>query len=79
MTHESKKDPEAFIEADLDFHLAMAEAGASPLILSLIDSIGGFLREQRVRTFQLEGCPERGQYHHKRSLEAIEHRDSAGT
>lgn len=75
---ESKKDPEAFIEADLDFHLALAEAAANPLILSLIDSIVGLLREQRMSIFQVEGGPERGQYHHKKILEAIEHRDSAG-
>lgn len=63
---------EAFIEADLDFHLALAEAAANPLILSLIDSIVGLLREQRIRIFQAEGGPERGQYHHKRILKAIE-------
>ena len=74
----ARKDPEAFIEADLDFHLALAEAAANPLILSLIDSIVGLLREQRMRIFHIEGGPERGQYHHKRILEAIEHRDPLG-
>jgi len=29
----AQKDPAAFIEADLDFHLALAEAAANPLIL----------------------------------------------
>ncbi|HEX4546238.1 MAG TPA: FCD domain-containing protein, partial [Candidatus Acidoferrum sp.] len=75
---QAKKDPEAFIEADLDFHLAMAEAAANPIILSLIDSIVGLLREQRMGIFQVEGGPERGQYHHKKIMEAVEHRDSAG-
>ena len=74
----AKRDPDAFIEADLDFHLALAEAAANPIILSLIDSIVGLLREQRMGIFQVEGGPERGQYHHKRILEAIEHRDSGG-
>ncbi len=74
----AKRDPDAFIEADLDFHLALAEAAANPLILSLIDSIVGLLREQRMGIFQVEGGPERGQYHHKRILEAIEHRDPVG-
>ena len=75
---EAKKDPEAYIEADLDFHLAMAEAAGNPIILSLIDSIVGLLREQRMGIFQVDGGPERGQYHHRRILEAVEHRDSAG-
>jgi GntR family transcriptional repressor for pyruvate dehydrogenase complex len=74
----AKEDPEAFIEADLDFHLALAEAAANPIILSLIDSIVGLLREQRMGIFQVEGGPERGQYHHKKILQAVEHRDAAG-
>src|SRR3989449_3460060 len=69
------QDPDAFIEADLDFHLSLAEAAANPLILSLIDSIVGLLREQRMRIFNVEGGPQRGQFHHKRILEAIEQRD----
>ena len=75
---EARKDPDAFIEADLDFHLTLAEAAANPIILSLIDSIVGLLREQRMGIFQVEGGPERGQYHHKKILEAVEHRDPRG-
>lgn len=71
----SQKHPEAYIEADLDFHLALAEAAANPLILSLIDSIVGLLREQRIKIFNVEGGPQRGQFHHKRILEAMERRD----
>jgi len=74
----AKRDPDAFIEADLDFHLALAEAAGNPLILSLIDSIVAVLREQRMRIFKVDGGPERGQYHHKKILEAIEHRDPQG-
>jgi GntR family transcriptional regulator, transcriptional repressor for pyruvate dehydrogenase complex len=74
---EAQMDPEAYIEADLDFHLALAEAAANPIILSLIDSIVAVLREQRMRIFKVEGGPTRGQYHHKKILEAIEHRDAS--
>jgi GntR family transcriptional regulator, transcriptional repressor for pyruvate dehydrogenase complex len=72
----SLQDADAYIEADLDFHLALAEAAANPLILSLIDSIVGLLRDQRLRIFQVEGGPQRGQIHHKRILEAMEKRDA---
>ncbi len=70
------QDPDAYIEADLDFHLALAEGAANPLILSLLDSIVGLLREQRLRIFKVPGGPERGQVHHKRILEAVEQRDA---
>ena len=72
----ARLDADAYIEADLDFHLALAEAAANPFILSLIDSIVGLLREQRMRTFYVDGGPERGQFHHKRILDAVERRDS---
>jgi len=74
----AKRDPDAYIEADLDFHLELAEAAANPLILSLIDSIVGVLREQRMRIFEVDGGPDRGQYHHKKILEAMEHQDAEG-
>lgn len=70
------RDPDAYIEADLDFHLALAEGAANPLILSLIDSIVGLLREQRLRIFKVPGGPERGQIHHKKILDAVERRDA---
>jgi GntR family transcriptional repressor for pyruvate dehydrogenase complex len=68
----SLRDPDAYVEADLDFHLALAEAAGNPLILSLLDSIVGLLREQRSRIFNVDGGPERGQFHHKRILAAVE-------
>ena len=67
----SLRDPDAYVEADLDFHLALAEAAGNPLILSLLDSIVGLLREQRSRIFNVDGGPERGQFHHKRILAAV--------
>jgi GntR family transcriptional regulator, transcriptional repressor for pyruvate dehydrogenase complex len=72
----SSEDPDAYIEADLDFHLALAEGAANPLILSLLDSIVGLLREQRLRIFNVPGGPERGQTYHKRILNAVERHDA---
>ena len=78
VTDEALRDPDAYIEADLDFHLSLAEAAENPIILSLIDSIVGLLREQRLRIFYVDGGPERGQFHHKRILEAVERHDADG-
>jgi GntR family transcriptional repressor for pyruvate dehydrogenase complex len=74
----SRQDSDVFIEADLDFHLALAEAAGNPIVLSLIDSIVGLLREQRLRIFRIVGGPQRGQHHHRRILEAIERHDAPG-
>jgi GntR family transcriptional regulator, transcriptional repressor for pyruvate dehydrogenase complex len=71
----SGQDPDAYIEADLDFHLSLAEAVDNPIILSLLDSIVELLREQRLNIFRVEGGPARGQYHHKHILDAVERRD----
>lgn len=71
-------DSDAFIEADLDFHLALAEAAANPIVLSLIDSIVGLLREQRLRIFHVSGGPQRGQRHHRHIFDAIERHDAQG-
>jgi GntR family transcriptional repressor for pyruvate dehydrogenase complex len=68
-------DEGAYIEADLDFHLALAEAARNPVILTFLDSIVALLREHRARVFETTGGPERGQVHHKRILAAIEQRD----
>jgi DNA-binding FadR family transcriptional regulator len=72
------RDSDAYVEADLDFHLALAEAAANPIVLSLIDSIVALLREQRVRIYHVEGGADRGQHYHRRILEAIERHDPQG-
>ena len=71
------QDPDKFIEADLDFHLELAEATQNALIPTLIDSIVDLLREQRARIFRVAGGPQRGQVHHKRILDAIIQHDPA--
>ena len=71
-------ESDAYIEADLDFHLALAEAAANPIVLSLIDSIVELLREHRLRIFGVPGGPERGQQHHRRILESIKRHDPQG-
>jgi GntR family transcriptional repressor for pyruvate dehydrogenase complex len=75
---DASRESDVFIEADLDFHLALAEAAGNPIVLSLIDSIVGLLREQRLRIFRIAGGPQRGQDHHRRILESIERRDAPG-
>jgi GntR family transcriptional repressor for pyruvate dehydrogenase complex len=70
-------DADAFAEADLEFHLALARATQNPLIPILLDPVVDLLREHRKRIFLVEGGPQRGQYHHRRILTAVKKRDAA--
>lgn len=66
---------EVFAEADLDFHLALAEATQNPIIPVLVDSIIDLLREQRKRIGLVDGGLQRGQSHHNKILDAVIRRD----
>ncbi len=66
---------EVFVEADLDFHLALAQATQNPIIPILMNSIIDLLREQRKRIALVEGGLIRGQYHHKKILDAVMRHD----
>ena len=66
---------EIYVEADLDFHLALAEATQNPIIPALMDTIIDLLREQRKRTGLVKGGLQRGQIYHKKILEAVIRKD----
>ncbi len=66
---------DSYIAADNNFHRALARATQNPVVLSLVDSIVDLLSEQRKLIFMVPGGPERGQFHHKRLLDAILRRD----
>lgn len=72
-----EEDIDAFIESDLDFHLALAEAAQNPIIPILIDSIVDLLRESRARTLRIRGGTTRAQAHHKAIMEAVIAGDTA--
>ncbi len=64
-------DAEAFIAADNSFHEALAKATQNALIFILVNSIVPLLSEQRKQIFEVDGGPQRGQFHHKRILDSI--------
>lgn len=71
---ESLGDSQKYIEADLDFHLALAEANQNPLMLILLDLLIGQLREQRFWAASVDDSMVRSQIHHKNVLAAVENR-----
>lgn len=72
----SMADVSGYVEADLDFHLSLAQSAQNPIILSLLDSLISELREQRFRSANVEGALHRGQPNHKAVLAAIEQGDA---
>ena len=66
---------EEFVEADLDFHLALAEATQNPIIPALLDPIIDLLREQRILTTLVKGVAQHGQSNHKIIIEAVKNHD----
>lgn len=68
---------EEFVEADLDFHLALAEATQNPIIPALLDPIIDLMREQRILITLVKGVAQHGQYNHKIIIEAIKRKDPA--
>jgi len=74
-TATTEGNSDVFVEADLDFHLALAEATQNALIPVLMDSVIDLLREQRKRTGLVSGGLAHGQFHHKIILEAVIRRD----
>jgi len=66
---------EEFVEADLDFHLALAEATQNPIIPALLDPIIELMREQRILITIIKGVAQHGQYNHKIIIDAVKRSD----
>lgn len=73
---DSLDDPIAFVSADLDFHLALAQATQNSLIPKLLDPIVDLLTEMRRKTYEVDRSAQRGQRYHKDILDAILRRDA---
>jgi GntR family transcriptional repressor for pyruvate dehydrogenase complex len=62
---------EANIQADLDFHLGVAQASQNALLIALTHTIRDLLRDTIAATFALDPLVERRRQDHGRVLEAI--------
>lgn len=65
------EDIDAFIEADLDFHLTLADSTHNVLIPTLVDTLVALLREHRKRIALVEGGMTRAQDHHRNIMRAV--------
>jgi GntR family transcriptional repressor for pyruvate dehydrogenase complex len=63
------------VQADLDFHLAVAEASQNALLIALVHMIRDLLRDTIASTFARDPLVERRKLDHGEVLEAIRRRD----
>lgn len=69
------KDPRSFSGADLNFHLAVANASGNQLLPRLLSDIRTVLSEWIVKSQELPGLRENAQEQHERIFAAIASRD----
>jgi GntR family transcriptional regulator, transcriptional repressor for pyruvate dehydrogenase complex len=65
-------DPERFIDADVRFHLAVAEASGNRLLVHSVDAVRGVVRRALMTVFLLPQSPEHAVVEHHRIRAAIE-------
>ena len=65
-----------YIEADNDFHLALAEASGNSVFQLIINSIVDLLQEARRLAIAASGSAARAGFYHRRILQAIQAKDA---
>jgi len=64
-----------YIDADFDFHMALAKATRNPIFSLLTDVLLDVLQRSRELIWTVPGAPERGQRHHRAIYTAVQRRD----
>lgn len=68
--------PELYIDADIEFHLALARAAQNAMFPVLTEVLVDMQRESRLLIFQVPEAPERGQAWHRKIFDAVQKRDA---
>jgi GntR family transcriptional regulator, transcriptional repressor for pyruvate dehydrogenase complex len=71
----TKKNPQEFVQADVDFHLAIGHAASSGILMNALQLIRNLLQQWIFSAVVVKGVPEKACAQHKRVLQAIENRD----
>ena len=73
----SKANPQEFVQADVNFHLAIARAASNGILMNALHLIRNLLQQWILRAVATKGVPEKACAQHKRLLLTIKNRDSA--
>jgi GntR family transcriptional regulator, transcriptional repressor for pyruvate dehydrogenase complex len=71
----AKKNSREFVQADVDFHLAIGQAASSRILMNALQLIRNLLQQWILSAVVVKGVPEKACAQHKRVLQAIENRD----
>lgn len=73
----AKKHPEEFVQADVNFHLAIGRAAANSILMNALHLIRNLLQQWILSAAHVSGVPEKACAQHKRILLAIRNKDGA--
>lgn len=73
----AKKNPAEFVQADVNFHLAIGKAAANSILMNALHLIRNLLQQWIVSAVHVAGVPDKACAHHKRILQAIRNKDGA--
>ena len=73
----SRKKPQEFVQADVNFHLTIARAASNGILMNALHLIRNLLQQWILSAVAIKGVPEKACAQHKRLLLAIKSGDSA--
>jgi GntR family transcriptional regulator, transcriptional repressor for pyruvate dehydrogenase complex len=74
----SLTDPEAYVDADQEFHSVLAEATGNDIFIAITGVIVNLAQSARRLMFAIPEAPKRGQHYHRALLECLISGDGAG-
>lgn len=72
-----KRAPPEFVQADVDFHLALARAASNKILLNALQLIRNLLQRWILTAVTTKGVADKACNQHKRLLNALKMRDAA--
>jgi GntR family transcriptional repressor for pyruvate dehydrogenase complex len=73
----AKKNPGEFVQADVNFHLAISKAAANTILMNALHLIRNLLQQWIVSAVRVAGVADKACSQHKRILLAIRNHDGA--
>ena len=73
----AKANPQEFVQADVNFHLAIGRAASNGILMNALHLIRNLLQQWILSAVAMQGVPEKACAQHKRVLLAIKNRDGA--